>query len=257
MLAGIVLRFVASAFSSLPSAPVLVGSMLTAFLIARRWTPKFASLLVLLCGLVVAMAGGLTVFSDVTLTLAHPVFTYPTFSVSAILGVALPLFIVTLASQNMAGLAVLKAHGYDAPPKMILGWTGLVGVLLAPFGAFSINIAAITAALCMGQDVDPDSARRYRATVWAGGFYILTGVFGATVAALLGALPGVLIVAFTGIALVGTLTANLKSALDGKAHELNAAVITFAITTSGLALFGVGSTLWGLLVGVLLSRRSP
>ncbi len=258
MLAGVVFRFVTSAFASLSQAPMLVGAMLATFFIARVWWPKFASLLALLCGLLVASWSGLTAFSGVQLAIAVPLFTAPSFSGNVILGVALPLFVVTLASQNLAGLAVLKGHGYDAPPKVILGWTGLAGTLLAPFGAFSINIAAITAALCMSKDVDPDPARRYRATVWAGVLYLLAGVLGATVATLLSSLPQVLIVAFTGIALLGTLTASLKSALDGTANEIDASIITFALTASGLVVFGVGSALWGLLAGLTLStfRRS-
>ena len=167
------------------------------------------------------------------------------------LGVALPLFVVTMASQNVPGIAVIRASGYPVPVSPAIGWTGLATVLLAPFGAFSLNLAAITAAICMGPEAHPDPARRYVAAVWAGVFYLLIGVFGATVAALLAAFPGELVVAIAGIALLGTLGGSLATALREE-DEREAALVTFLVTASGLALFGIGAAFWGLLAGVVV-----
>src|SRR5690606_33972556 len=172
-------------------------------------------------------------------------------SLAALLGVALPLFVVTMASQNVPGVAVIRASGYPVRVSPAVGWTGLATVLLAPFGAFALNLAAITAAICMGPEAHPDPARRYMAAVWAGIFYLLIGLFGATVAALLAAFPQALVLAIAGIALVGTLGNSLASALQD-ADEREAALVTFLVTASGLSLLGIGAAFWGLVAGVVV-----
>ncbi|WP_036665508.1 benzoate/H(+) symporter BenE family transporter [Paludibacterium yongneupense] len=249
MLAGVLLRFGLDLFAALPRQGLLVGSMLVFFLPARRFLPRYAVALTLVLGLAVAAAQGGIHLSPVRLELARPQFVMPVFSLSTLIGVGLPLFIVTMASQNVPGLAVLRANGYAVPASPLIGWTGLTGVLLAPFGGFSYNLAAITAAICMSRDADPDPAQRYRAAVWAGVFYLVTGVFGATVAQLFSAFPRALILAIAGLALLGTIGNSLASALDEPA-EREAALVTFLATASGLSLFGVGSAFWGLVLGL-------
>jgi benzoate membrane transport protein len=253
MLAGVLLRFGLDAFAALPGHGLLVGGMLALFLLARRPLPRYAVPLSLLLGLLIAAQQGTLRLDGLSLALTRPLFTVPEFALSSLLGVGLPLFIVTMASQNVPGLAVLRANGYATPASPLLGWTGLTGLLLAPFGGFSYNLAAITAAICMSPDADPDPARRYRAAVWAGVFYLLTGLLGATVTSLFTAVPHALVVAIAGFALLGTIGGSLAGALADEG-ERNAALLTFLVTASGLALFGIGSAFWGLALG-LAARR--
>jgi len=172
--------------------------------------------------------------------------------VSSAVGIGLPLFIVTMASQNAPGLAVLRANGYRVPVSPLVGFTGLAGVLLAPFGGFSFNLAAITAAICMSPDAHPDPTQRYRASVWAGVFYLITGLFGATVAGALTAFPQALVTAIAGLALLATIANSLHGAL-AEPQDRDAALITFLVTASGLTLFGIGGAFWGLLFGLAVS----
>ncbi len=251
MLAGVLLRFGLDAFGAIQAQPLLVLAMLAAWLVARRQWPRYAVIATLAAGVAVAAATGLMRMDGLSLELARPVWTTPRPSLAAVLGVALPLFVVTMASQNVPGIAVIRASGYPVPVSPAIGWTGVATVLLAPFGAFSLNLAAITAAICMGPEAHPDPARRYVAAVWAGVFYLLIGVFGATVAALLAAFPGELVVAIAGIALLGTLGGSLVTALREE-DEREAALVTFLVTASGLALFGIGAAFWGLLAGVVV-----
>jgi benzoate membrane transport protein len=169
---------------------------------------------------------------------------------ATLLGVGLPLYIVTMASQNLPGMAVLRANGYDTPASPLVTWTGITGVVLAPFGGFAFNLAAITAAICMSPNADPDPARRYLASVWAGVFYLLTGIFGATTAALFGALPNELVLAIAGLALLGPVGSSLSDALSHD-QEREAALLCFLMTASGVSLFGLGSALWGLALGLV------
>lgn len=249
MLAGILLRFGLSAFAALPGQLGLVGGMFTVFLIARRALPRYAVPLSFLCGLLLAALAGDLHLTGVSFELARPVFTLPSFALPSLIGVGLPLFIVTMASQNVPGLAVLRANGYTTPASPLLGWTGLTGLLLGAFGGFAYNLAAITAAICMSKDADPDPALRYRAAVWAGIFYLLTGLLGATVSQLFAAVPQALIVAIAGFALLGTIGNSLHGALSDE-KERDPALVTFLVTASGLSLFGVGSAFWGLLFGL-------
>jgi benzoate membrane transport protein len=186
----------------------------------------------------------------VRLTLAEPVFVMPEFSWQVVIGVALPLFVVTMASQNLPGVAVLRNDGYDVPVSPLIGWTGATNLLLAPFGAFGLNLAAITAAICTGPGAHKDPARRYQAGVWAGVFYLCVGVFGGTVGSLLTALPSALVLGIAGIGLLGTIATSLTSALADPDWREPAAV-TFLATASGFTLLGIGAAFWGLLAGLL------
>ncbi|HSG60011.1 MAG TPA: benzoate/H(+) symporter BenE family transporter [Pseudomonadales bacterium] len=249
MLGGVLLQFGMVVFSQLSTHLALVGSMLVSFLIARRLLPRYAVPLSLLCGIAVAMGLGLIDMGGVSLAMSSPVWINPEFHWQGLLGVGLPLFIVTMASQNIPGLAVIRANGYDTPASPLIGWTGLTGVLMAPFGGFAYNLAAITAAICMGDEAGRDRQQRYWATVWAGIFYLLTGIFGATLVALFDAFPSALVMAIAGLALLGTIGNSIASGLaDDTSRE--AALLTFLVTASGMSLWGIGSAFWGIVIGL-------
>lgn len=251
MLAGILVRFGMDAFSSMQTQPVLVAAMFGTWLFARFLLPRYTVPLALMCGIIVAGILGLLHLNTLDWTPARPVFMAPEFSWSAFIGVAIPLFIVSVTSQNVPGLAVLRANGYTTPASPLVGWTGFAGLVLGPFGGFSFNLAAITAAICMSREADPQPERRYMAAVWAGLFYLLTGIFGATVVSLFSAFPAELVAAIAGLALLGTIATSLAGAL-GEEQGRDAAIVTFLCTASGLALFGIGSAFWGLILGMLV-----
>jgi benzoate membrane transport protein len=257
MLAGVLLRFGIDVFVALRAQFGLVALMLAIYFTGRRFNSRYTIPATFVAGLAWAAQGGLIHFEAVTLTLAQPIYTAPTFTLSTLIGVGIPLFIVTMASQNVPGIAVLRANGYQTPVSPLIGWTGLTGLLLAPFGGFSFNLAAITAAICMSPEADRNPQRRYLAAVWAGIFYLITGLLGATVAGVFAALPRALVAAIAGIALLGTIGTSLGAAL-GDEQEREAALITFLTTASGLTLAGIGSAFWGLLFGlVALWARPP
>ncbi len=252
MLAGVLLRFGLDVFVSLQHALSMVLSMCVVYLLGRKFLPRYAVILALAVGTVVAAAQGELHFERFELAIATPVWIEPSFSLSAMVGIALPLFMVTMASQNIPGVAVIRASGYEAPISPLIGWISTVTLLLAPFGAYALNLAAITAAICMGREAHEDSQRRYVAAVAAGVFYLLIGVFGATVAALFSALPKTLILAIAGLALLGTIGNGLATAMRDE-QEREAALITFLVTASGLTLLGIGSAFWGLVAGGVAS----
>ena len=225
--------------------------MFVVYLLGRRWWPRYAVILALLAGLLTAAGRGMLHLQAITVQLGMPVFTMPAFSWAALIGVALPLFVVTMASQNVPGIGVLRAAGYRPPVSKLIGWLGVVNLLLAPFGAYALNLSTITAAIVTGPEAHPDPDKRYMAGVAAGVFYTLMGLFGATVAATLLALPKELVWAIAGFALLGTIGNGLLTALNHERHR-EAALVTFLVTASGITLLGVGSAFWGLLGGVLV-----
>ncbi|KWS02943.1 Benzoate transport protein [Lysobacter capsici AZ78] len=261
MLAGVLLRFGLNVFTSMQAQFALVFAMFLGWLLARRWSPRYAVVITLAIGVAIAAVQGQLHLGDVRVTLAQPIWITPKFSLAAVIGVAIPLFVVTMASQNIPGIAILRAHGYqETPVSPLIGWTGLVTLVLAPFGAFALNLAAITAAICMGSDAHEDSRRRYVAAVAAGVFYLLTGLFGATVAALFAAFPKELVLAIAGIALLTTIGNGLAAAVHDP-QEREPALITFLVTASGVSAFQIGSVFWGMVAGLLAlaitRRRHP
>jgi len=252
MLAGVLLQFGLKGFAGMESQFVLVGAMFATYLVARRFLPRYAIPAVLLVGTVGAVLGGQFHLGTLPLELTRPVFVRPEFTLAAIAGVALPLFVVTMASQNVPGVAVIRAAGYDPPISPIITWTGLSAMVLAPIGAFTVNLAAITAAITMGEDAHEDANKRYMAAVSAGVFYLLLGLFGATVSALFGAFPQEMVFALAGLALLNTIGAGLAAAVGDPARR-EPALVTFLITASGLHLFGIGAAFWGIVAGVLAS----
>jgi len=258
MLAGVLLRFGLETFSSIKSAPALVIAMFAAHLLGRRFWPRYGVVGVLLVGVLISAYAGSLKWSAVSVEWATPVWVTPAFSLFAIVGLGLPLFMVTMASQNMPGVAVMRAAGYETPVSPVITTTGIINILLAPFGAFALNLAAITAAIAMGPEAHEDKDKRYTAAVMAGVFYVLIGLFGAVVGGLFAAFPRELIVALAGLALMSTIANGLAGALRDEINR-EAAIITFLVTASGMSIYGIGSAFWGLVAGVaatvVLTRR--
>ncbi|MEL6816154.1 MAG: benzoate/H(+) symporter BenE family transporter [Cyanobacteria bacterium J06598_3] len=255
MLAGVLLQFGLAVFVSMQTQFIMTFSMFVLYLVMRRAQPRYAVLSALVFGILIAGAQGLLQLDAIQWQLAQPIFITPQFSLSAIMGIALPLFVVTMASQNVPGVAVIRAFGYNTPISPLIGWTGVATFLLAPFGAFALNLAAITAAISMGREAHEDPGKRYVAAIAAGVFYILIGIFGATVGSLFAALPVELTRAIAGLALLGTIGQGLATALTSE-NDREAALITFLVTASGMALFGIGSAFWGLVAGVLATATT-
>lgn len=248
MLAGILLRFGLQAFSSLQGNLLLCGGMLGAWLICKALLPRFAVAAALLVGGAIAWASGEVSGEHLSLSFVAPAFIAPQFTPSLLLSVGLPFFLVTMASQNAPGFATLQASGYPVPVSPLIVATGGLALLLSPFGVYSICIAAITAAICQSPDAHPDPQRRWLAAAAAGGFYLLAGVFGGSITALMSALPAAWIQMLAGLALLGTLGGSLFQALNHES-ERDAAVVAFLVTASGVTLAGIGSAFWGLLLG--------
>lgn len=251
MLAGILVQFGLAIFTSVKISPALVGVMLAAYLLGKKYLPRFAIILVLLTGLVANALLGESSLDSLSWRLADPVWVWPQFSWPVLLGVGLPLFIVTMTSQNIPGVATLRASGYEhVPISPLLAATGLTSLVLAPLGGFAFNLAAITAAICTSAESHPDQDKRYIAGLSAGFFYLLAGLCGATVVALFAALPQAMVATLAGLALLGTIANSLALATQD-AQDREAAMVTFLITASGISFFGIGAAFWGLFGGML------
>lgn len=248
LLAGVLARFGLQAFAAAQTALPLVLIMLMVYLLSRRLAARYAVVITLAVAVAWVALQGQMAWSAVTLELALPVFTMPQFSVAAAISLAIPLFVVTMASQNLPGVAVIRASGYDLPISRLITLTGLATLVLAPFGAFALNFSAITAAMCMGPEAHEDRSRRYTAAVSCGALYVAIGLFGAVITGLLTAFPKELVVAIAGLALLGTIGNGLATALREERHR-EAALITFLVTLSGITLAGVGSAFWGVAAG--------
>ena len=250
LLAGVLARFGLDAVAAVKTAPLLVLTMLLVFLAGRRAWPRYAVPGVLLAGLVVAAMQGRMQWSRIAWEAAAPLWTTPVFTWSAFIGLVLPLFVVTMASQNLPGVAAQRAAGYRTPVSAPVAVTGAATVLLAPFGGYAFNLAAITAAICLGPEAQEDPARRYTASIAAGLFYIAIGLVGGAVIGLLQAFPRELVLVLAGLALLGTIAGGLVAALKDERHR-DAAALTFLVTLSGVSVSGIGSAFWGLLAGAL------
>lgn len=224
--------------------------MLITYLVGKRWWPRYAVLGVLALGTGVAASMGLLDTQALRLDWAKPVWVSPQWSWHAVIGMGLPLFIVTIASQAVPGVSAIRVAGYQPPVSPLMSWSGLGTIVLAPFGGYTFNLAAITAAIVLSPHAHAEPARRYTAAVVAGLFYIVMGVLGGAVAGLLNAFPAALVMGVAGLALLGTIGSGLAAALrDERFRE--AALITFLVTLSGVTLLGVGSAFWGLVAGTL------
>lgn len=251
LLAGVLARFGLQAFAAAQTALVLVVLMLLAYLLGRRLAPRYAVVITLAVGVAHVLATDRFDAGALTLELAMPVFTMPHFTLAALTSLALPLFVVTMASQNLPGVAAIRAAGYHQMPiSRIITLTGVATLLLAPFGAFALNLSAITAAICMGPEAHPDPEKRYTATVVSGVLYTAIGLVGAAVTGLLIAFPRELVLGIAGIALLGSIGGGLHLALKDEDRR-EAALITFLVTLSGVVVAGIGSAFWGVVAGAM------
>lgn len=250
LLAGVLFRICIEICRAAEQQTLLVAAMFLSYLLAKRLSPRYAVFVALLVGVALAGALGLLNFSHFQLELAKPVWTTPSFSLAATISIGIPLFIVAMASQNMPGLAVLRADGYQVPASPLISSTGIASLLLAPFGSHGINLAAISAAICTGPEAHENPHKRYTAALWCGVFYGVAGIFGATLAALFAALPKALVLSIAALALLGSITNGLSNAM-AEARQREAAMVTFLVTASGFTLFSVGSAFWGLVAGLV------
>ncbi|MFP5421005.1 MAG: benzoate/H(+) symporter BenE family transporter [Gammaproteobacteria bacterium] len=250
LLAGVLFNIGLEICVAAEQQPLLVVAMLLAYLLGKRLLPRYAVLAALIVGSVLAALFGLLNFEHFELQLAVPEWTTPSFSLAAVISIGIPLFIVAMASQNLPGMAVLRANGYDVPASPLLTTTGLTSMLLAPFGSHGIHMAAISAAICAGPEAHEDPKKRYTAAIWCGVFYGIAGIFGATLAALFAALPKALILSIAALALFASIIGGLTQAMS-EPKEREAALITFLVTASGMTLFSVGSAFWGIVAGLL------
>ena len=252
MLAGVLLKFGIALFTSMQTDWAFILSLLAVYLISKRLWARYCIVITVIAGLILC-----PIFMDFHTPTLHwsltkPVWISPEFTWSAILGLALPLFVINMASQYLPGIAMIKSYGYQPHVKHLIGWTGLTQALLAPFGCYSVNIAAISAAVSLDDQVHPDPSKRYIAGISCGFFYIIMGLFAATLTSLLMSFPKLFIVALAGIALFGTISHNIAIAFQEVADR-EAALLTFLFCASGVQFFGIGSAFWGLLFGFLVS----
>jgi benzoate membrane transport protein len=250
LLAGVLFKIGLEICVAAEQQPLLVVAMLLAYLLGKRLLPRYAVLAALIVGSGLAGLFGLLNFEHFELQLAVPEWTTPSFSLAAVISIGIPLSIVAMASQNLPGMAVLRANGYDVPASPLLTTTGLTSILLAPFGSHGIHMAAISAAICAGPEAHEDPKKRYTAAIWCGVFYGIAGIFGATLAALFAALPKALILSIAALALFASIIGGLTQAMS-EPKEREAALITFLVTASGMTLFSVGSAFWGIVAGLL------
>lgn len=250
LLAGVLARFSMQGFIAAQTNLALVALMLGTYLLAKRWSRRYAIMLVLGIAITYIAISAQMTWAIGEFSLAEPEYVKPDITWRAVLSLALPLFIVTMASQNLPGVAAIRASGYQLPISKIITMTGVATLILAPFGAFALNLSAITAAICMGKEAHPDAAKRYIASSICGLIYIFIGLFAGLVTGVLSSLPKELIAAIAGIALLSTIASSLLIALTDETHR-DAAVITFLVTLSGVTLGGIGSAFWGVVVGAV------
>ncbi len=249
MLAGVIFRFVIGVFDEMRTMPLFVGLLLAVFLIVRLINPFGAVIAALLVGILAATATGLAQWPAIPSLMPVMVYIPPSFDLATLIGLGVPLYLVTMAAQNLPGFAVLRAAGYEPPTSAALAVTGFTSLLTAPFGSHMVNMAAISAAICTGPDTHPDPAKRWIAGLWYGAIWIAIALSTVPVLALILAMPKALIVAVAGLGLIGSLAGALGTAM-GRENQRFAAVITFAVAASSLTLFGIGPAFWGLVAGL-------
>ncbi len=249
MLAGVLLELCFAPVRAVAQQPLPALAIILTWLVVARFKRVLAMPAAVIVAVVVIAATTHLSADSFGSVWPHPVFVTPTLSVGAVIGIALPLFIVTMASQNIPGIAVLAANGYHPPPGPLFVATGAFSMLGAVFGGHTVNLAAITAALCAGPDAHPDPKRRYWAAIVAGSLYVLVfGVLAGVAAAFIGASPPILIEAVAGLALLGAFGSSLMGAVNAPADR-EAAVVTLLVTASGVGFFGISGAFWGLIAG--------
>ncbi|KPQ30932.1 MULTISPECIES: benzoate/H(+) symporter BenE family transporter [unclassified Halomonas] len=250
MMAGILFQFGVGVFDSLESVPALAISMIIAYLVFKRLTPRYSLVLLLVVGVVLAVGLEGASLQGVSIQLAEPQFIRPEWTWNATLSLAIPLVLVSLTGQFLPGMAILRTSGYSTSAKPIVTVASMTSFMTAFFGGITTVIAAITAAICTSKEAHEDPDKRYVAGVANGVFYLVGGSFAGTIVALFTSLPGEFVAVLAGLALIGAITSNLSAFAAHKDH-LEASVITFIATASGISFLGLGSAFWGVIVGVL------
>lgn len=248
MLGAILLPFCMKAFGPAMTNPPIFFSMFISFLLAKHFIPRHSMTMLLIVGIMCAAVSGVFNGLRFEVSIAAPVWVSPEFDLSAMVNLSLPLYVITMISQNLPGIAMLKSYQYEPSVKRILLGTGLANVVFAPFGGFSVNLAAISAGICMNEEVDSDKAQRYCAAIWAGVFYLVAGFWATIVVTVFLSFPREVSQILAGLALLGTLLMCLKTAFADDGYR-ESALLTFLLTLSGISFLGIGSTLWGLLAG--------
>lgn len=250
MMAGILFQFGVGVFVSLESVPALAIGMIIAYLLFKRLTPRYSLVLLLVVGIVLAVFIEGASLDGVSIQLAEPQFIRPEWTWNATLSLAIPLVLVSLTGQFLPGMAIMRSSGYNTAAKPIVTVASLTSFFTAFFGGITTVIAAITAAICTSKEAHDDPDKRYVAGVANGGFYLIGGTFAGTIVALFTSLPGEFVAVLAGLALIGAITSNIRAFAAEKSH-LEASVITFIATASGVSFLGLGSAFWGVIVGAL------
>lgn len=250
MMAGILFQFGVGVFVSLESVPALAISMIIAYLFFKRLTPRYSLVLLLIAGITLAVWLEGATLEGVSLQFAEPQFIRPEWSWNATLSLAIPLVLVSLTGQFLPGMAILRTSGYSTPARPIVIVASVTSFFTAFFGGITTVIAAITAAICTSKEAHEDPDKRYVAGVANGVFYLLGAIFAGTIVALFTSLPGEFVAVLAGLALLGAISSNISAFAAEKSH-LEASVITFIATASGVSFLGLGSAFWGVVVGAL------
>ena len=261
MLAGVLLNFGMGIFTNVGKQPALVLAMCAAYLVCRRWAPRYAVLMVMAVAVAMAAGLGLMRVDQLDWHLTEFVWTTPVFSMQAAVSLGVPMFVVAMASQNLPGLAILQAAGYRPPASRLVAATGFLGLLAAPFGAHSVTLGAISAAICTGPEAHAEPSKRYIAAATYGISYFALSIVACAVAVFFQALPAALLAALAGLALLGTIMGGMAAAMANPQRR-EAALITLLATASGFSFWGIGSAFWGLVAGLLAHtvfefRRKP
>lgn len=252
MLAGLLLHFAFEVFYSMKTQFILSMAMFVTYMLGRRYFQRYNIVIVLCIGVMIAWLQNLLHFAPLDFSVLNPSLITPTFSIASIIGIGIPLFVVTMTSQNMTGVAVMKAYDYKPEISKIISWAGFINLVIAPFGGYSLNLSAMTAAICMGPESHPDEKRRYTAAISSGLIYILVGLFSSAIVGIFVAFPKELVMTIAGIALIGTISSGIISAVHHEGDR-EASMVTFFVTASGISLFGIGAAFWGLVAGCIFS----
>ena len=250
MMAGILFQFGLELFKATDTMPFIVFSMLACYLFAKRLSPRYTMIWVLLCGVILSALFGKINPVNFNLAITIPTFISPEWSWNSTFNLAIPLILVSLTGQFLPGMAILKLSGYETPAKPIIVASSIVSLAVACVGGITIVLAAITAALCTGKDAHELKEKRYIAGVANGIFYLFGGLFASSIVMVFSLLPKELVAALAGLALIGAISANITTAMrdDG---QRDLALITFLATASGMHFLGLSSVFWGILIGMV------
>lgn len=251
MLAGVLLPFCFKIFDYYPSNHLLILGMVVSYFFSKKLFPKYSVFITLVIGGMIAGFQGTIKYESFSFNFATPIFIEPAFSIHSIVQITIPLLIITMVSQNLIGVSIIKSFGYQCPVNQSIGWTGVLNTVFAPFGGFSANLAAISASLCLNDEVHQNQLKRYTASVIAGFFYVLVGIFGSAITYLFLSFPKALIIALASLALLPTLVSSLLDAFKDKKY-LDSATLTFIITVSSISVGGLSSIILGLISGLAL-----